>query len=431
MAERTRLVAMPHPTPELAESPPYYWQEIQAPYDPLEGDGFTSEMDLDVFELDFGASEMDIDDSETSFEDSEMDLDNFAIDFDALPRPKRQKKSRLDCLRRDTDRGLVPPYCATSPALFRRSAHALSVQTGLKAPHNRPTPLRKVVTFEISDWPPTGALEASPSYPLAAPGPSYPGLAYDADGGSTHGHVDCVGIPARLAGIVRRDYFDKQPPVEHEFRYLEEEGHDQAYLNRHWRRMSTGNGITQVVKYEREALPPYQQLCRPRSPSDSTVSPARSRGNWFRDPHTNEPRRILFRKSIEFEGEDLSEIIDKNIRRARRAEGRMRIRDRRVELQQDGWQLYESSTKPGSFMKYLRERSEKIRILDKKRELERRPRLGAEPSLDGLLSWQARTDPAAPSSETLSNQYAVALSLWPSRYSKALKLWTSTSGDGV
>lgn len=124
---------------------------------------------------------------------------------------------------------------------------------------------------------------------------------------------------------------------------------------------------------------------------------------------------------MEHEAKDTSELVDEDITRARRVEAKVWVEDRRREFEQQSRRCSnrfrkhcEYQTEPDEFMTRVKARSEQQRAWDEDGEVLRKVAHGAEPSVDGLLSWKTHTDPATSTPENVSNQYAEALELWPS-----------------
>ena len=167
---------------------------------------------------------------------------------------------------------------------------------------------------------------------------------------------------------MRLDYFDKLECAKNGFREFQEK---ENWLRRHWARMNGENGRVQVIRHKRRALSSSLQLDQHRPWSGSGFGAARSRRNYFRNARRNAPARILFRKSLEYEAEDTSELVDENITGPRRVEAKVRVEDRRREREQQSRRCsnrfrkhYEYQPEPEEFMTREKKRSEQQRTWD-------------------------------------------------------------------
>ena len=135
--------------------------------------------------------------------------------------------------------------------------------------------------------------------------------------------------------------------------------------------MSEGSGPIQVVRYSRKrsTFSPLPHTSPPRhvlKGSAAEVTGQCSIQLQYRNPRQRERGRVLFQKSVEYEAKDISELIDDDIREARRVEAELRINSGRKELQlysergfYSNWKLCEYQREPEGFLLRLGARPEK------------------------------------------------------------------------
>jgi hypothetical protein len=92
-----------------------------------------------------------------TYDDDALDIDYESVyyTFNSWVNPQ------IESLRRDKGRGVVPPYCATAPALFPRNAHPDDIKLGQKLRFHKPSPLRNIALSNVPKQPLTEALEYS------------------------------------------------------------------------------------------------------------------------------------------------------------------------------------------------------------------------------------------------------------------------------
>ena len=144
--------------------------------------------------------------------------------------------------------------------------------------------------------------------------------------------------------------------------------------------------------------------------------------NCLRNPRQSERGQVLFQKSVEYDAKDISELIDDDIREARRVEAELRINSRRKELQlysergfNSNWKLCECQREPEEFLLQLGPRPEKSREAQKGQGHTKKASYAAEPSLNGLSACKSSTETRRSMSKNLLGDYAEALKVWPSR----------------
>jgi hypothetical protein len=88
---------------------------------------------------------MTYDDDDNDYDDDALDIDNDSIyyTFNSWGNP------RIESLRRNKDRGVAPPYCATAPALSPRNTHPEDIKLGQKLRFHKPSPLRNIAMSNV------------------------------------------------------------------------------------------------------------------------------------------------------------------------------------------------------------------------------------------------------------------------------------------